>query len=47
MEHMNKNGSRKGLNRKSENESVKKGFMKFFEKNLVFLQKILKNGTSL
>ena len=38
MEDMNKNGLRKGLNRKSENENVKKGFMKFFEKNLVFLQ---------
>ena len=44
MEDMNKNGSRKGLNRKS---NVKKGFMEFFEKNLFFLQKILKNRTSL
>ena len=46
MEHMNKNGSRKGLNRKSENEDIEKGFVKFFEKNLFFLQIFLKNRTS-
>ena len=40
MKDMNKNGLRKGLNRKSENENVEKGFIEFFEKNLVFSKKI-------